>query len=125
MLNETVSINILDISADVAKGQHITQYFPVAGLSEKYTLDGTLHDDVLTYKAEHTFKLNPVTPARAQLILAAYNKAAGVFLTCYDEQTGGNVTIFCKTSPARITSKFIRGGVTEYVQLSDLVFRQK
>ena len=125
MLNETVLINILDISTDAAKGQHFTQYFPVAGLREKYTIDGTLHDDVLAYKTEHTFKLNPVTPARAQLMLAAYNKPAGVFLTCYDEQAGGNVTIFCKTSPAKIIGKFVRGGVTEYVQLSDLVFRQK
>lgn len=125
MLNETVSINILDISADVKRDGHLSYYFPVEGLSAKYTFDGTLHDDILAYKVEHTFRLNPVTPERAQTILTAYNKPAGVFLTCYDEQTGGDVTIFCKTSPARITSKFIRGGVTEYVQLSDLVFRQK
>ena len=125
MTTENVLIDILNISADVVRGGHQTDYEPVTGLSSKYTLDGTEHDDVLTYKARHIFPLNPVTPTRAQAILAAYNKPAGVFLTAYDEQTGVDVTIFCKTTTSRITKKFVKGGVVQKVWLSDLVFKEK
>jgi hypothetical protein len=98
-------------------------YTPVDGLPPKYTMDGTLHDDVLTDKATYTIKFNPVTPAVAKAILNAYRTQAT--MTIWDEYNGANKTIAYKRARSTAVPALVKGGNVVMVQLSDLVFQEK
>jgi hypothetical protein len=124
MITETVKIDGTDISGLVERNGHTVSYNQITGSNPQYTLDGKLHDDIIAYKAEHRFKLNPMSPSQAQTVLNLLNDASGVFLTAFDERTQTDVTIFCRANPVNVESKRIIGGAT-YVRLSELVLTEK
>lgn len=98
-------------------------YTPIAGLPEKYTLNGALHDDVLTDKATYTIRMNPVTEAIAQAILSAYRTQTQ--MTIFDVITGTNVTINYKRAPTPVNIAMVKDGAAYRWQLGNLVFQEK
>lgn len=98
-------------------------YTPITGLPAKYTMDGTLHDDILTYKGTYTIKMNPVTPAVGQAILADYRNQTA--MTIFDELTGTDVTIAYKRANTQASVALVKSGIATMWQLGELVFQEK
>jgi len=113
--------------ADFTEHAHETglsvSYTPVAALPEKYTMDGTLHDDVLKKKAVYSIRLNPVDPDTGREILEAYNRPH-VFLTIYDPAAGVEKTVLCKTAAASASVELVEHGEAAYWQIGDLTFAE-
>jgi hypothetical protein len=124
VLCKTFKIDTTDFTQYAHKNGLAITYDPIAGLPEKLTMDGTLHDDVIANKATYTIRLNPVSPAVAEQILTAYRQPS-VFLTIYDAATGEDVVKLCKTGRAQVLDPFVRSGEAVLWQLDDLVFREK
>lgn len=123
MLCKTFKINAKDYTAYAHKYGLSVVYTPIAGLPDKYTMNGTLHDDVLTNKATYKIKLNPVPPAIAQEILTEYRNALTV--TVFDIATGTDKTIQCKVGTASGVVAMVKNGDAAYWTLEDLVFIEK
>mgnify|MGYP000963962719 CR=1 FL=1 len=124
MLCKTFKMNSKSFTEYAYKSGLSITYNPVSGLSDKYTLDGALHDDVLTNKATYTIKLNPVTEAVAKSILAEYRSKC-IYLTIYDVAAGSNVTVLTKPGTASVDVALVKKGNAEYWQLSALTFIEK
>ena len=124
MLCKTFKIDANDFTQYAHKNGLSVEYAPVAGLPDKLTLDGTLHDDVIGNKATYTITLNPVKPEVAETILTAYRQP-NVFLTIFDPASNSDKVIYCKTRQARVADPFVRQGQALYWQISPLVFVEK
>lgn len=124
MIATTFKMNGKDFSPYVHYYSPSTGASFIKGLSDKYTLDGTLHDDVIAIKDGHTFALNPVTESEMRLIAAEY-KAANVYVTLYNAETGADKTVLCRPSPMTRKPALVKQGVITYWQLGDLVFTER
>ena len=124
MLCKTFKINSVDFTQYAHKNGLSIAYTPIAGLPAKYTLDGTLHDDVIGNKATYTIRMNPTTPEVSQQILAGYRQHS-VFLTIFDLAENREKTVLCKTQNATVTDPFVKRGEAIYWQLAPLVFVEK
>ncbi len=123
MLFQPFKINSHDYTAHVRKDGISTNYVPISGLPEKYTMDGTLHDDVLINKAIYTIRFNPLIPAIAQEILNEY-RAKHMYITVYDISTGTNRTIYVKPASILAAPSLVTQGAVVYWQIGDLTFRE-
>lgn len=123
MISKTFKLNSKDFTKYAHKSGLSVAYKSIAGLASKYTLDGTLHDDVLTSKATYKRRMNPVVPEIAKQILAEY-RTPHVYLTIPDIATGVDKTVLCKTSPANVEVALVQQGNATYWQLDDLVFEE-
>ena len=124
MLSKTFKMNSKDFTQYAHRYGLSVTYNPVAGLSSAYTMDGTLHDDVLTNKGTYTIKLNPTAPDVSKEILSAYRDTS-IYLTVYDIATDTNRTILTKPGSAKVDVALVKQGNVEYWQLSDLIFIEK
>lgn len=123
MLFETFKINSNDYTAYVRKDGISTTYLPISGLPEKYTMDGSLHDDVIANKAIFTIRMNPLPPAVAQALLADY-RALHMNITVPDISTGTNITAYVKPSSILAAPALVTQGAVVYWQIGDLAFRE-
>lgn len=122
MFCKLCKINTLDITQYVHKYGMTVDYTPITGLPSKYTLDGSLHDDSIGNVATYTYRLNPVGPDVAKMILQEYRNDK-VFLTTYDPTDDDIKVILCKTSAAKVADPYVKYGDITYWQLSPLIFR--
>jgi hypothetical protein len=121
LTNETFKMNGKDFSQHVYYLGITESGNEVKGLPDRYTLDGTLHDDVIGTKYTHTYALNPVTEADRKAIEAEYN-AKNVYLTYYDKASGTDKTVLCKPIP--VTWRKLLTDPVLY-QPSDLIFVER
>lgn len=124
MLCHTFKINYRDYTKWAHKYGLSTSYQPIQGLPDKYTVDGTLHDDILTNKATYTIRLNPLPPGIAREILTEY-RSNRVVLTVHDVATGLDKTMLCKAGTASGVVAMVKNGTATYWQLEDLEFIEK
>lgn len=124
MLCKTFKMNTKDYTAYAHRFGLSAIYTPIAGLPDKRTMDGTLHDDILTNKATYTIKLNPVSQALAADILTEYRKTE-IALDIYDFATNNNISIICKPGTASGVIGLVKQGNVIKLELGDLVFIEK
>jgi len=123
MLFKPFKINANDYTSKVKRDGMSITYTPIEGLSPKYTLDGTLHDDILGNKASIVIQLNPVTPADGKAIIADY-RAKHMYVTAYDLSTDSVVVLYCKPTSVLSTPALVRNGSAVYWQIGDLTFME-
>jgi hypothetical protein len=114
-------MNSKDFTKYAYKSGFSITYAPVKGLSDKTTMDGTRHIDVITYKRSVTIKLNPATETVAGLIIAEY-ASSPIYLTIFDIKTGLNATFLCEPTSTIGEPAMVRSGVAVYYQVGDLTF---
>ena len=123
MLCKTFKMNSKDFTTYAHKSGFSVGYQPVKGLSDKTTMDGTRHIDVIAYKRSVTIKLNPVTEAVAGLILAEY-ASSPIYLTIFDIKTGADATFLCEPTSIIGEPAMVRSGVAVYYQIGNLTFSE-
>jgi len=121
VINETFKMNGKDFSQYVYYLGITESGNEVKGLPDRYTLDGTLHDDYFGTKYTHIYALNPVTEVVRKAIEAEYN-SSNIFLTYYDKALGADKTVLCKPIP--ITWRKLSADPDLY-QSTDLIFLER
>ncbi len=100
------------------------KYDKIVGIQDAYTMDGTLHDDVIGKKATYTIPMNPFNDETALYnLLNDYNNEH-VFLTIYDKLVGQVVTKLCKTGPAGYVDDMFQHGSVMLWTVPSLVFTE-
>lgn len=123
MFSKPFKINSKDFTKWVHKYGIESSYEAIEGLPQKYTNDGTLHDDVIANKATFRVSFNPMPEDVARDILTEY-RAREMFITILDSSVGMR-TLLVKPATANIRPVLERRGEIIYYHLSDLVFREK
>lgn len=123
MLCKTFKMNSKDFTAYAHKAGFSMGYQPVKGLSDKTTMNGTRHIDVIANKRACTIKLNPVTEAEAALILAEYASSL-IYLTIFDIKTGVSVTILTEPTSVIGEPAMVKSGAVVKYRISDLTFSE-
>ncbi len=124
MISKPFYINTKDFTQYVHRSGMSVQYTPIAGLPEEYTMDGTLHSDILTNKATYTIRMNPMPPAIVKQLITEC-RLPEVLLTLYDVATDAERTIYCKSVLTNVTIAMVKASGITHWQLSDLVFVEK
>jgi len=124
MLRRGLIIGGLDISEYVEKDSMQVTYTPINGLSEVWTEDLTLHDDLLGYKRTFTFDLNSMEESKV-LILANIFKRSSVLVKLTDPAKGTAENIYCKPSMPKAVQKMTKGNGKTFWQLSTITLDER